>query len=196
MLQIILETNDTYSLSEMAQMAIEGGCAWLQLNVAGLSDDELRLSVPEIVELCRENGTMLTVADHPELAKEFGLHGVLLHLGAVSPLQVREELGAEAVIGAEIGAAESAVSLAKADIDYVILSEDIDDASKTIAQTRAAGCNIPFVAVTDDFTIDNFRKLFAQGFDGICAAASIFSTHDPVAEINRISEQLPAIKSA
>ena len=36
MLQVLLEINDRYSLSEMAQMAIEAGCGWIVL-AAGIS---------------------------------------------------------------------------------------------------------------------------------------------------------------
>lgn len=77
----------------MAQMAIEGGCGWLVLRVPDYGDYELRQICPEIVELCRESSVMLTVEDRPELAKEFGMHGVYLHIGAGVPTSVREQLG-------------------------------------------------------------------------------------------------------
>lgn len=182
-------------MAEMAQIAIEGGCAWLQLCLGDMSDDEMRLIIPEIAELCRESGTMLTVEDRPDVAKDFGLHGIFLHTGKISPFKVREELGPEAVIGSEIGTPDAATSLSKADIDYVSPAPS-SVPELLIAETAACGCEIPFVAVTADFRENHLIELFRKGYSGICATSAIFNADDPVAEINRIVEILPTLKNA
>ncbi len=194
MLQIILEPNDSYSLGEMAQMAVEGGCSWLQLNAKDIDGSELRDIIPEIATLCRESGTMLTVEGRADIAKEFGLHGVFIPLETVSPIKVREELGAEAVIGAEIGSAESALMLSKADIDYVVASHKVDDCQKLIDDIRNAGCKIPVVALSDDFTEPSIRNLMGIGFSGICARNTIFSAKDPVANIEQLITLLNSLR--
>ena len=78
MLQFIARINDRYSVAELAQMAIEGGCHWVELDLPDASDDFVRETALELKNLCMETGTFLTIVDRPEVAKEAGLHGVQL----------------------------------------------------------------------------------------------------------------------
>lgn len=186
MLQILLETNNNYSLAEMAQMAIEGGCGWLVVRVSDYSDEELRQILPEIVELCRESSVMLTVEDRPALAKEFGMHGVYLHIGKGQPVSVREELGPEAIVGAEVTEASVAANLAAADIDYVGVpaSMPTDKASELIGEVRKASCDIPVVGFPA--SADDVEEYMATGFSGVCIGARLFDAPNPVKAIEDI----------
>lgn len=77
MLQYILTESSRYSVAELAQMAIEGGCGWIDLHLPSLSDTELReLLAPDIIGMCREAGVFLTIDDREAVARELGLHGV------------------------------------------------------------------------------------------------------------------------
>lgn len=187
MLQIIIEPNENYSLSEMAQMAIEGGCTWLLIaNCIGPTD--LRENLPQIVDMCRQSGVMLTSIGSIETAKEYSLHGVYLPAGCASPVKIREELGPEAVIGAEISTPAKAIELSLADIDYVSTppSEPIEVSAQTIAQTRAGSCEIPFVCQLFSCSPKQITDTLNAGFSGICINGSIFNVSNPVEEIERI----------
>lgn len=189
MLQVIITPGERYSIAEKSQMAIEAGAKWLQLRLPQMSDDEIRAEVPEIVTLCRESGVMLTIEDNTGMARELGLHGVFLHMGA-NPVKVREEFGAEAVIGTETGSADSAVAMNRADIDYVALDDGISP--ELITEVRSAGCRIPIVAYRPGslFTDEEVDGLMRQGFSGLCGADGVFATEDPVGNIERILRQL------
>lgn len=189
MLQVIITPGDKYSLAEEAQMAVEAGAQWLQLRVPQMSDEAIREAAPDIISLCREAGVMLTIEDNIAMARELGLHGVFIHAGA-NPVKVREELGAEAVIGTIIGSADSAVAMSRADIDYVALTEDVSSA--LIADVRTAGCRIPVVAYRPGslFTEGEVEGLMTEGFSGLCGADGVFSTDDPVGRIEKILRQL------
>ena len=186
MLQVLLQINDRYSLSQMAQMAIEAGCGWIVL-AAGISEEEKREHYPAMVDLCRESGVMLTVTDDIEAAKEYGMHGVFLTLGAASPVKVREDLGPEAVIGAETGESSVALELERADIDYVAIAPD-KDAAATIAAIRATGSQFPVVAYTDCIDADAVLALKKDGFSGICCGKPLFEAEDPVAAISTVRD--------
>lgn len=185
MIQIILNTNDHYSATEMAQTAIEAGCGWLIM--PDVSSDELRETVPTLVELCRESGTILTIIDNIEAAKEYGLHGVLLTAGH-NPAQVRQEIGAEAIIGAEIFSIDTATALAGADIDYYAITPD-----KTVIATEAKTMKIPvhFVALLGDEvpTAELIADLRSKGVDGICMGSKIFDYDDADARIARLLKE-------
>ncbi|MDE7388240.1 MAG: thiamine phosphate synthase, partial [Muribaculaceae bacterium] len=52
-LQFITHANDRYSTVEGAEMALEGGCRWIQLRMKGASADEVRAAAGQIRPMCR-----------------------------------------------------------------------------------------------------------------------------------------------
>ncbi len=192
MLQVVITPNDNYSLAEMAQMAVEGGAQWLQLRVPGLPETEVREAAPDVAALCREAGIMLTIENDVAMARELELHGVFVHHGTEDPVKLRETLGAEAIIGAEVSSAEEACRLAGADIDYVALNEGITNAKEIISAIRAADCLIPVVAYRplSAFSDEEIALLSADGFSGLCGGAGVFSQDDPAGRIRTIIASL------
>ncbi|MDE5954250.1 MAG: thiamine phosphate synthase, partial [Duncaniella sp.] len=70
MLQFITHPSDRYSIAEEVQMALEGGCKWIQLRLKDASDEEFRQTALEIIPLCQENEALLVFDDRLELAME------------------------------------------------------------------------------------------------------------------------------
>ena len=190
MLQIRITPNDTYSIAEMAQMAIEGGCAWIQIDPAEMDDAALRELGKELVPLCKETGTILIIENHVEMARELGIHGVFLGGDSRSPIAVREELGPEAIIGTYNASADAAISMEHADIDYLVIPADIkdDEAASIIAATRKGGGEIPFVSLSGraSLSADGFARILGLGFAGILAGNEVFDATDPVAHIEQL----------
>lgn len=78
MLQFITSTSDKYSIAEEAQMAIEGGCLWIQVSQSlpdGVTQKEV---LQELQPVCEENEVFLMADSDVELAKEMRIHGVHL----------------------------------------------------------------------------------------------------------------------
>ncbi|MDE6468778.1 MAG: thiamine phosphate synthase [Muribaculaceae bacterium] len=188
MLQILIKPNDKYSLAEMAQMAVEGGAGWIVVDGVDENDSALRDTMPEVVDMCREAGVFLTITDRPGLARDLGLHGVFLTDKSLSPVSLREELGAEAVIGAIVSTPDAAASLERADVDYVALGHDRTDAKEFIDSLRAAGAKIPVVAYRpgEALTPDTVTSLLATGYSGICGGDKIFESANPVAAVEQL----------
>lgn len=90
MLQFITNPSDRYSLLEEAQMAIEGGCRWIQLRMKDATDDEVRQVALELIPLCKENDTFLIIDDRVELVNELKVSGVHLGKDDMDPLEARE----------------------------------------------------------------------------------------------------------
>ncbi len=176
MLQILLENNDKFTIAEQAQMSIEGGVSWLVLSSVDSEESEIRELACELVPLCRESGTILTIEGHIGMARELGLHGVLLRNGD-NPPEVRASLGPEAIIGAETEDARLILAYDKADIDYIAMTTR--NPSAIIAEVRKADSTIPFVAV-GDFTAEEAKALRLAGYDGICTGKLIFKSENPV----------------
>lgn len=183
MLQFISQTNDRYSIAETVQMAIEGGCRWIQLHLPNLSDDDIKAMSGDIIEMCREAAAFLMLEDRPELAKELGLHGVhLKSLESRSAASLREELGPEAVIGVETDNAATILSLRNADIDYVTLPEtlSLEQVAELIATVRNSGIELPIVA-TGNVSPENVAEYKAAGVSGLAVGEPIIEAKDPVA---------------
>lgn len=184
MLQFIAQTNDRYSVAETIQMAIEGGCRWIQLHLPDLTDEDIKAIAPDIIALCREASAFLMIEDRPELAKELGLHGV--HVRTItdrSAAKIREELGPEAVIGVDVASAAAVMALRNADIDYVTLPADmpVEEITELVSTVRDTGIETPIVA-TGDITPEDALVYMASGVSGIATGRPIIDAHDPVKE--------------
>lgn len=196
MLQFIAQTNDRYSVAETVQMAIEGGCRWIQLHLLGLTDEDIKAMSGDIIDMCRESAAFLTVEDRPELAKELGLHGVhLTDASNRSAAKVREELGPEAVIGIEVTSAAAIMALRNADIDYVTLPADmaVGEIAEIVSVVRDADISTPIVA-TGDITPEHALIYLAAGVSGIATGTPIIDAKDPVKEVEIMLQNLSANK--
>lgn len=192
MLQFQLSPDPRYSLAELAQMAIEGGCGWIVLSAPDITDEALREECAELVPLCREAEVILTVEDRPETARELGLHGVYLsNKCGLSPAKVREELGAEAIIGVEVGSAASIRPLEALDIDYAVLSPtlSIDKCESIIRDARSAGATLPIVMALPP-TAEAASEVISRGASGILAGKYISEASDPVEATRRLIEAI------
>ncbi len=190
MIQIRIAPNDRYSVSEMGQMAVEGGCGWIVLSMPDAEPGDWRDVAAELVPLCREAGVILTVEDNVAAVRELEAHGVYLHMGA-NAIGIREDLGPEAIVGAQVGSADAAVALAKADIDYITFTPEVADAAVLIDAARKGGAEVPFVAVCDASDIVGAAAAyFKTGFDGFYVVSGVFDSSDPVATVEKLQSLL------
>lgn len=191
MLQFIAQTNDRYSIPEQVQMAIEGGCQWVQLRVPDLNDAQLRELATELVPLCKENMTILTIENHVDIAQELGIHGVHLRGENLKPMEVREQLGPEAIIGAEVTLASTAMSYVPADIDYVTFppSVSIERIGENIEALRNAKFELPVVAEGNFKPLD-IPGIMQQGINGIAVGSEIGNSHQPVEKTEELLNAL------
>ena len=196
MIQYILKENDRYSIAEQAQMAIEGGCGWINLHLPGLDEPALRDALaPEVVDMCRDAGVFLTIDDRPETARELGLHGVRYTSAGIpsasSPAQLREEMGPEAIIGIETADPSSTPAMAAADIDFVCMPAhfDAEHCRRFVEQVRALGVTLPIVA-QGDITIDNILTLFNCGATGVAVNDFVTAAEDPVAAMAALLDKI------
>lgn len=186
MIQIKISPSERYSVSEMGQMAVEGGCGWIVVSMPGAEPGHWRDVSDELVPLCRDAGVMLSVDTDVAALRELGAHGVYLHLGA-NAMATRQDLGAEAIIGVEVASAQAAVALKAADVDYFTMPAITVDAQGIIADARNAGIELPFVAACPAaFFESNAEDCLACGFSGFYITEGVFETDDPVTFVEKL----------
>ena len=192
MLQFIAQKNDHYPLVETIKIALDGGCRWIQLNLSDMSDEDIRAIASDIIKLCKEAASFLTIEDHTELAKELSLHGVhIKNITDRSAGKIREELGPEAVIGVDVASAAAVMALRSSDIDYVTLPADmpLDEIAEFVITVRDAGIETPIVA-TGDITPDDALVYLATGVSGIATGRLLIEASDPVEEVKLMLKNL------
>ncbi len=191
MLQFIAEKSDKYSIAEQVKAASEGGCSWVQLRLPDAADDEIRNIIEEITPLCRENGVILTIEDRMELAKEFGLHGVHFNDSGVNVRQLRQEYGAEPIIGVTVTSAQGVPTLEKLDVDYVTIAESLsaEQAKELIDTVRSVDCKIPIV-LAGNFNCLDIAVIRSTGASGVVTGAKLLSSENPAAATEQLIKAL------
>lgn len=203
MLQFITHQSDRFSIPEEAQMAIEGGCRWIQLRMKDASDDEVRAVANEIIPLCKENDTFLIIDDRVELVNELRVSGVHLGKEDMDPMEARDILGPHAIIGVTANTAEDIIRFKGKDVDYVGLGPvhftttkaklspelGIEGVKRVIDEVRANGVELPIVAI-GGVTENDIEPLLASGVNGIAVSGAIINADDPVELTSKMIERL------
>lgn len=193
MLQFITSTSDKYSIAEEAQMAIEGGCLWIQVSQSlpdGVTQKEV---LQELQPVCEENEVFLMADSDVELAKEMRIHGVHLKKNDMKPAEARELLGPHAVIGVDADTAADIIALRGLDIDYAVLDFDdrhgIPAIREIINDVRKEGVEIHIVA-RGRFALPEFSELKQAGVNGFAVSRQITDAPDPVAATAEILDAI------
>lgn len=193
MLQFITHESDRYSIVEEAQMAIEGGCRWIQLRMKDATDEEVRNVALEIIPMCRESDTFLIIDDRVNLVNDLKVSGVHLGKDDMDPLEARELLGPHAIIGITANTADDLLKYKGKDIDYAGVGPfrftttkknlapqlGLDGYREIVSQLKASGMTLPIVAI-GGITIDDIDPLLQTGVNGIAMSGAIINADDPV----------------
>ncbi len=171
-------------------MAIKGGCSWIVLGYDNSDDSKIKKLAEEFLPICREAGAILTLENRPELARELGVHGVLLSDKEFHATKIREDLGAEAIIGVVCDNVPAMASLKSADIDYIQLPTMPNGLIANLVNTaREAGIKTAIVA-TGDFLVDDVDAIMSTGVNGIATGRAITNTSDPIKTTIELIETL------
>ena len=153
--------------------------------------------------MCQENEAFLVFDDRVELAMEMGVHGVHLGKNDMNPLQARETMGAEAIIGVTANTADDIIRFRGWDVDYVGLGPfrytttksnlspvlGIDGYREIVKAVRDSGMTLPIVAI-GGITIDDIPAIMATGVNGVAVSGAIINADDPVEYTRNLLEKL------
>lgn len=207
MLQFITQSSDRYSIAEEVQMAIEGGCRWVQLRMKDATDEEVRQTALELIDLCKETDTFLIIDDRVNVVNDLKVSGVHLGKDDMDPLEARELLGPHAIIGVTANTADDIIKYKGKDVDYVGLGPfrftttkknlaphlGLDGYRKVVGEVRAAGVELPIVAI-GGITVDDVENLMETGINGIAVSGAIVNAPDPVLYTSDIMGKLLKIR--
>lgn len=207
MLQFITHESERYSIAEEVQMAIEGGCRWIQLRMKDATDEEVRETALEIIPMCKETDTFLIIDDRVNVVADLKVSGVHLGKEDMDPLEARELLGPHAIIGITANTANDILKYKGKDIDYAGVGPfrftttkkrlapelGLDGYREIVHTVREAGMDLPLVAI-GGISLDDIDPLRETGVNGIAMSGAIINSPDPVLYTSRVMERLLKIQ--
>jgi thiamine-phosphate pyrophosphorylase len=98
-IQFITHQTERYTYEESAQMALAGGCKWIQLRIKGQSDELVMPIATRIQIACKEAGATFIIDDRVELAQQINADGVHLGKDDMPIAEARKRLGEGFIIG-------------------------------------------------------------------------------------------------
>lgn len=199
MIQFISHYSERYSYLDSIQLALEGGCRWIQLRMKDALDEEVRPIAIEAQKLCRHYNATFIIDDRVALVRELGADGVHLGKNDMPIREARQILGPDFIIGGTANTFEDAKAHYEASADYIGCGPfrftttkqklapvlGLDGYRQIIRKLRAANITIPVVAI-GGITKDDIPAILQTGITGIALSGTVLRADDPIAEMKHI----------
>ena len=199
MIQFISHYSERYSYLDSIQLALEGGCRWIQLRMKDATDDEVRPIAVEAQKLCRAYGAKFIIDDRVLLVHELQADGVHLGKNDMPIREARQILGPDYIIGGTANTFEDAKAHYEASANYIGCGPfrftttkqklapvlGLDGYRQIIRKLRAANITIPVVAI-GGITKDDIPAILQTGITGIALSGTVLRADDPIAEMKHI----------
>jgi thiamine-phosphate pyrophosphorylase len=177
---------------DVALAAIEGGATAIQLRAPELRDEDLLPLATELAVQCREASVLFVVNDRLDVALESGADGV--HLGQRDDLRdVRERIGADAVLGISVDDVDEARAAEAAGADYLGVTvwatpTKPEAVPHDLVGLRAivGGTSLPVVGI-GGIEVSNAGLVIAAGAAGVAVVSAVAAADDPVDATSQLS---------
>lgn len=192
MLQFITHGDSIERILWGAQVALEGGCRWIQLRWKDAPERDLEAAIMVLKPLCAEYSAKLIIDDNVALAQRYSLDGVHLGLNDMPIHEARAILGSGFIIGGTANTPEQALHQVADGADYLGIGPyRFTDTKKNISAILGiegykaaiaaldAGKRVPVVAIGGIEPAD-VPAIMATGVDGIAVSGAILRAKDPV----------------
>lgn len=186
-------------VAETVRRSVAGGATLVQLRDPNCSDEEFVRLGRELVGVLKDTGVPLILNDRVCLLDAIGAQGVHVGQSDISPIQARELLGPDAILGMSVSDERQlavAAALPAGTVDYLGLGPLRATSSKPhhaepngFAQLSALARRspVPACAIGGVKTRDA-RALKACGLDGLAVISAICGQPDPQAATQAIAD--------
>jgi thiamine-phosphate pyrophosphorylase len=179
----------------LLRAALRGGVDILQLREKSLPRREIELSAQTFRRLCDNHSALFIVNDDPDLARACDADGVHVGQEDMAASEVRELLGADAIVGLSTHSEDQLAASADQPVDYVSAGPIWETPTKEgrpavgleLIRHAAANAPHPFFAI-GDIDVTNAAEVVAAGASRICVVRAIRDADDPTA----VAEELRA----
>ena len=201
--QFITHKTERYSYLQSAEMALQGGCKWIQLRMKDAPIEEVEAVAWQVKELCKQYQAVFLIDDHVELCKKVAADGVHLGKDDMHPQQAREILGNNFIIGNTCNTFEDIFLQSKLPIDYIGLGPfrftstkkklapvlGLEGYSMIMENCRKNGIDIPIVAI-GGITKDDIISILQTGVHGVALSGAVLQADNPIEETEMIMKKV------
>ncbi len=192
-------TDESFCPVTIAELALKGGAAMIQLRHKSASGSQLFSWAVEIRNLCRIYRALFIINDRVDIAMASEADGVHLGQQDMPANAARTLLGKERIIGVSASSFEEALQAEKDGADYIGFGHIYPTFSKEKGfpplgteglLNAAAFISLPIIAI-GGVCLDNAATLISCGASGVAVISAVSRTDDPS---RAASELVAAIK--
>ncbi len=200
-IQFITHENQRFGYVEGAEMALRGGCKWVQLRMKDATDNKFLSVGRKVAELCRSYNATFLLDDRVHLVAELGADGVHLGKNDMPISEARRILGNEKIIGGTANTFADVQHLAAQGADYIgcgpfrytptkrnlapILG--LEGYRNILKQMQQVGISLPLIAIGGIVSTD-IAALRDIGVSGIAVSGAVLEAADPIKEMKKLIE--------
>ena len=200
-IQFITHENQRFGYVEGAEMALRGGCKWVQLRMKDATDNKFLSVGRKVAELCRSYNATFLLDDRVHLVAELGADGVHLGKNDMPISEARRILGNEKIIGGTANTFADVQHLAAQGADYIgcgpfrytptkrnlapILG--LEGYRNILKQMQQVGISLPLIAIGGIVSTD-IAALRDVGVSGIAVSGAVLGAADPIKEMKKLIE--------
>lgn len=200
-IQFITHENQRFGYVEGAEMALRGGCKWVQLRMKDATDNKFLSIGRKVAALCRSYNATFLLDDRVHLVAKLGADGVHLGKNDMPTSKARRILGNQKIIGGTANTFADVQHLAAQGADYIgcgpfrytptkrnlapILG--LEGYRNILKQMQQAGINLPLIAIGGIVSTD-IAALRDIGVSGIAVSGAVLEAADPIKEMKKLIE--------
>lgn len=200
-IQFITHENQRFGYVEGAEMALRGGCKWVQLRMKDATDNKFLSIGRKVAVLCRSYNATFLLDDRVHLVTELDADGVHLGKNDMPISEARRILGNEKIIGGTANTFADVQHLAAQGADYIgcgpfrytptkrnlapILG--LEGFQNILKQMQQAGISLPLIAIGGIVSTD-IAALWGIGVSGIAVSGAVLGAADPIKEMKKLIE--------
>jgi thiamine-phosphate pyrophosphorylase len=192
-----------WTLPALADAYLAGGARFIQIRSKHSASGAFLDMCEDLVARARKAGAMVIVNDRADIAKLCAADGVHVGQDDLDPVSARRILGSSAIVGVSTHSTGQVRAMLGMPVNYIAVGPIFGTSTKTtgygevgtglvseaVALTRAAGADIPIVAI-GGITLDRAAGVIAAGAAAVAVISDLLSTGDPE---TRIREYLRAL---
>ena len=200
-IQFITHENQRFGYVEGAEMALRGGCKWVQLRMKDATDNKFLSIGRKVAALCRSYNATFLLDDRVHLVTELDADGVHLGKNDMPISEARRILGNEKIIGGTANTFADVQHLAAQGADYIgcgpfrytptkrnlapILG--LEGYRNILKQMQQAGISLPLIAIGGIVSTD-IAALRDIGVSGIAVSGAVLGAAAPIKEMKKLIE--------
>mgnify|MGYP005751396625 CR=1 FL=1 len=191
-LQFISHSNDRHSYADGIELALKGGCRWVQLRMKDASDEEFIATAEKVRRMCSEYNATFIIDDRVKLVKTVGADGVHLGKNDMPVDEARKILGSEYIIGGTANTIDDVERLYLSGADYIGCGPfRFTTTKKKLSPMlgtegyreitdgmRQRGIALPIVAIGGILPQD-VHSIMSTGVSGIAVSGAVLNAEDP-----------------